>query len=188
MMTAPRADLAIGQMVGHGETPLKVIWRLLKQCPDEYPDPKTRLVPFVKDEALRASIDADIAGAYSALANDEFKAATVMAGATSEALLPWALQDPRVLPTLATLSPKPITAAAELEAPGWGLDKYISAAVHAGLINDTTQKALELARDYRNLIHPGRSKRLNAACSRGTAHGAIAALELLAQSLSARLP
>ena len=189
MMMQPRGDLAITRVVHRGESPLKIIWRLMRECPDEFPDPKLQLVPFVKDAELRNSINADIGAAHAALANDEFKGATVLAGSAIEALLLWALQDDRIFPKLAALvGVKPPASKADLESFAWGLDTYIKAAAEIGLVDGNGPKALELTKDYRNLIHPGRSKRLSAVCNRGTAHGAIAAPELLIPMLAKALP
>jgi hypothetical protein len=42
----------------------------------------------------------------------------------------------------------------------------------------------DLARDFRNLIHPGRAQRTGADCDRGTALTALAAIELVVRDLS----
>jgi hypothetical protein len=71
-----------------------VIRRVLAKCPDEYPPPTTTELLFIKDNALRESIRQDLGAATRALSNNEWKAATVLAGATIEALLHWRLQQP----------------------------------------------------------------------------------------------
>ena len=178
----------IGRLPPWGDSPPRLVWRVLKKCPDELADPKSKILDFVKDDELRESIELDISSAHSALANDELKAATVMAGAAIEALLLWALQDGRVFPKLMTFGAKPPLAISDLEKSAWGLDGYIKAAAHAGLLDDDTRKGLELAQNYRNLIHAGRAARLGATCNRGTAHSAVGALESLIVKLRGQLP
>ena len=178
---ATNPSFHVGKLSNSGENAVKTIWRVMHSCPDEYPPPQFRIVPFVTDEILRASIEGDIGGAHSALANDEFKAATVLAGAAIEALLLDALQQDATFSKLATFSKTPKNKAA-LE--NWNLGDYIDAARHAELIDDDIRKALELAKDYRNLIHPGRTKRKSATCNRGTTHVAIGAMDLLVERLA----
>ena len=64
------------------------------------------------------------------------------------------------------------------------LDLYIKVARHLALIEDDTEKQADLARGFRNLIHPGRSARLAKVCDRGTALSALAAVELIVRDLS----
>ena len=66
----------------------------------------------------------------------------------------------------------------------WDLDGYIKVAGALGLIEDETAKQADLAREFRNLIHPGRSARLAKKCDRGTALSALAAVELIVRDLS----
>jgi hypothetical protein len=103
----------------------------------------------------------DISTATSAFHNGEWKAATVLAGTAAEALLLWAIESS---PALATLTNKPKGPPDE-----WGLGKYIAVATALSLIEDTTSQQATLAQNFRNLIHPGRSKRLGEICDRATA-------------------
>jgi len=52
------------------------------------------------------------------------------------------------------------------------------------LISDDTAKLVRLAKDFRNLIHPGRAARLGQKCDRATALGALAAMEAVARDLA----
>jgi hypothetical protein len=51
------------------------------------------------------------------------------------------------------------------------------------LLSPDTCKAALLAKDFRNLVHPGRAARLNQACNRGTAYSAVGALEHVIEDL-----
>ena len=66
----------------------------------------------------------------------------------------------------------------------WGLDRYIKVARALDLIKDNTAKQAALAKDFRNLIQPGRSACLKEVCDRGTAHSALAAVEFTVRDLS----
>jgi hypothetical protein len=83
-----------------GSDAVTVIRRVLARCPDEYPPSTTTELVFVKDVELRDSIRRDIGAANRALNNAEWKAATVLAGASIEALLHWRLQEPAPGPTV----------------------------------------------------------------------------------------
>jgi hypothetical protein len=65
---------------------ITVLRRVLAKCPDEFPPPTTTELLFITDPELRGSIRQDVGAATSALNNNEWKAATVLAGAAIEAL------------------------------------------------------------------------------------------------------
>jgi hypothetical protein len=64
-----------------------VLRHVLVKCPDEHPPAPTAELLFIKDGGLRENIRRDIGATNRALNNVEWKAATVLAGATIEALL-----------------------------------------------------------------------------------------------------
>jgi hypothetical protein len=70
-----------------GRNPLDMIYDALDGLPDSVPAPETKGLEFIADGALRDSIRLDLSGAASALRNNEWKAATVLAGSVIEALL-----------------------------------------------------------------------------------------------------
>jgi hypothetical protein len=132
---------------------------------------------------------AERGGARLALANGEWKAATVLAGSVVEALLLWALhqalaEDCRRAITSAvakgTLSHRP---PGELER--WDLSEYIAVAEELTTIDVDTATQARLAKNFRNLIHPGRAQRLAQVCDRGTALAALAAVEMVVRCLTA---
>jgi hypothetical protein len=180
--------------VGHvshvkGRDPVTVIRFVLSQCPDEYPAPATTELSFIKDTVTRDSIRFDVGATYRALNNNEWKAATVLGGATIEALLHWRLsQSP---PTSAEIA----TAVSNLKASkqnfnpaasqdDWVLSHFIAVAEALMLIKPDTAKAADLARGFRNLIHPGAAVRRGQPCDKATAHSAIGALEHVIRDLS----
>ena len=87
---------------------------------------------------------------------------------------------------VATLVGKTLKAnpGADLEGPGWHLHEYVEVAAHMGVIKPDTATLVRLAKDFRNLIHPGRAARLGQKCDRATALGALAAVEAVARDLA----
>jgi hypothetical protein len=159
------------------------IRRYLERCPDEAPAPQTTGLQFVGDIAFRETLRTDISSADSALMNHEYKAATVLAGSVVEALLLWALDAHGVSKVQATakgISSAPLN--------NWTLGDMIKAAHACNLIANDTKTQAELAQNFRNLIHPGRQARLQDACDRGTALGALAAIERIAADLVKKFP
>jgi hypothetical protein len=66
----------------------------------------------------------------------------------------------------------------------WGLHEYIEVSVELGVISSDTAVQCRLAKNYRNLIHPGRAARLSQACDRATALSAEAGVEHVVRDLS----
>jgi hypothetical protein len=172
-----------------GADAVTVIRRSLAKCPDEFPPPATTELLFIKDAALRESIRRDLGAANRALNNAEWKAATVLAGAAIEALLHWRLQEPSPgLPAVkaavtALVSSKAMTQP-DNNIDRWELHHFIEVAAHLSLLTSDTRNAAQLARNFRNLIHPGRAARLTQTCDRATALSAIGALEHVIRDLT----
>lgn len=168
--------------------PLRSVRQVLAQCPDEFPAPTTHHLPFVTDASLRESLRLDIEHVARALANSEWKAATVLAGSVIEALLLW---------KLGTLPPADVDAAAKTARNWkavrplneWHLSDYIEVAAivpptHPFIVADTVD-LLRVVKNYRNLIHPGRAERLAQTCDKRTAYAAVAGMEGVVLDLSA---
>jgi hypothetical protein len=167
----------------NGPAAVKAIRVALAKCPDEAPTPATAELSFIPDADLRDSIRNDISAAYRALHDGLWKAATVLAGAAAEALLLWAITYKKSAPDIENARAAVIPSASK-DPNGWILDGYTKVARALGLIEDETAKQADLAREFRNLIHPGRSARLAKKCDRGTALSALAAVELIVRDLS----
>jgi len=170
-----------------GENTLGVLYDALTMCPDEAPAPTTVELKFVTDPALRESIRLDISTANRNLIEREWKAAAIFAGAATEALLLWAIdeQDKKATGSIAQ-----IVGAMKLppnkpdKRLKWTLAEMIRVAEAAKLIENETVKQASLANDFRNLIHPGRVLRLDKKPDRARALGALAAAEAVARDLS----
>jgi hypothetical protein len=159
-------------------SPVVLVRNALVKCPDQNPSPTTSALSFISDADLRESIRLDISSAANAISGNDFKSATVLAGSAIEAMLLWALQSMSVTGPLASMKTK-----ASGSPDKWNLAQMIEAASLSGLIKENTATQADLARDFRNLIHPGKAQRLSTACNKGTAYGAIAAVELVASDL-----
>ena len=156
---------------------------ILEPLPDEAPSPITAELSFILHADLRDSIRNDVSAAYRALHDGLWKASTVLAGAAAEALLHWAITEKKleleIEAAREALIPK-----AHKDLNRWDLDGYIKVAGALGLIEDETATQATLARKFRNFIHPGRSARLAQVCDKGTAHSALAAVQLVVRDLS----
>jgi hypothetical protein len=158
------ADPSSSQTV-KGAKSLRTVRALLAKCPDEAPAPSTVELSFIQDADLRDSLRNDISAANRALHDGLWKAATVLAGAATEALLLWAITNKKASADIQKARAAVIPSASP-DPNKWALDGYIKVARALALIEEETVKQADLARDFRNLIHPGRSARLRKACDR----------------------
>jgi hypothetical protein len=168
---------------------ITVIRRVLSRCADEYPPSSTTELLFIKDDELRDSIRRDAGAANRALNNAEWKAATVLAGATIEALLHWRLQESPPDSVAIQNAATDLVAAKKINKPHndldrWEVHHFIEVAAHLNLIKPDTSGAARLAQNFRNLIHPGRAARLAQTCDRATAYSAIGAMEHVIRDLT----
>jgi hypothetical protein len=100
---------------------------------------------FITDEALRASLVSDHRELEQCLTTESWKAAHVLAGSIVEAVL----VDSLIVAGQKT--PDPTTL---------GLADLIVTAKKAGLLTQKTADLSSAVKNFRNLIHPGRAKRL----------------------------
>lgn len=168
--------------------PVTLIRRALAQCSDEpVPSANSGLV-FIPREDLRLSLLGDISAMNRALANGEWKAATVLAGSVLEALLLWRLEQAEDADVKVAkenvLAKKRLFNKPSEDLQYWHLVDYIEVALELRAISERVAIQCRLAKEFRNLIHPGREARLGQTCNRGTALSAVSAVELLVVHLS----
>lgn len=173
---------------GLGELhPITIVRNAVARCPDEAPYIGTNELDYISDIDLRDSIWGDIGAIRRALTNQEWKAATVLAGSTIEALLLWSLSTklPAEIQSAINnlMANKIFSRKPDPNEQEWNLHQYIHVCRELGFITDSTQAQALLAKDFRNLIHPGRSIRLKQACDRGTAYSAVAGIENVIRDL-----
>jgi hypothetical protein len=162
--------------------PVTIIYEVLSKCPDRAAVASTAELMFIVDPDFRETLRSDLSEVNRALADGEWKAATVLSGSVAEALLLWKLQSlppaeiSRVSNMVPNLPNKPLDR--------WHLPEYISAAERLNIFTADTIAQCKLAKDFRNLIHPGRARRLGQKCDRGAALSAVASVEHLVRELS----
>jgi hypothetical protein len=183
-----RGEVGLVETVAGTDTVAQIQLGLV-QCPDEMPSPQTADLAFIPDLDLRDSIRRDISATNQALHGGEWKAATVLAGSAIEALLLWGVQQPAhaaELPTAIASAVRPgrLSGRPPGDPERWDLNQFIEVAAELALITDDTRTAALLAKDFRNLIHPGRAARLGQVCDRATALSAVAALEHVVRDLT----
>jgi hypothetical protein len=172
----------------NGDSPIKVVRELLAKCPDESTAPASNALTFMPDTKYRESLRTDLGTVNRALSNSEWKAATVLAGSLVEALLLWAVgtkSEVEIRESVkASLESKQLTKPPAAEAENWSLSQMIEISQQLGLVSEPTACQVRLAKDFRNLIHPGRAVRLRQECNRATAFTAVAAVEHVALDLT----
>jgi hypothetical protein len=181
-----RARLALGQpplIVSLQErNALNVIWAVMEKSPDSVPSASAFDPSFISDLDLRAELHRDISEVERALQNGEWKGATVLAGSVVEALLLWALQNRKTAAEVTAAATTLKISKPQIER--WDLAELTPVAHALGLITERAKTAADQAREFRNLIHPGRSQRLALKCDRATALLAAGALEAVLSDLS----
>ena len=185
----PNRGHELGTLPGQPEQiPVRVIREALAKCPDESPAPGTSELNFITDADLRTNLRNDVGAINRALANGEWKAVTVLAGSTIEALLLWDLQTHCAahIRTAATalVANKTFSKQPPSNPENWVLHHYIEVSAHLNRISKETAIQARLARHFRNLIHPGLALRLRETCDRGTAHSSFAALDHTVRDLT----
>lgn len=170
------------------KNPVTVLREILAQCSDTPLAQRRGSLKFIRQRDLRETLLKDIAEAEGAFAGGEWKAATVLAGSVVEALLLWAVN--KLPPTArssavaASLGSGSIKKAPKGNPEDWVLSELIAVAGAAKIIKDDTIRQADQARDFRNLIHPGRAQRLGQQANRGTTLAALAAVEFVVRDLT----
>lgn len=164
----------------YGKDPVERVRRLMQQCRDELP-PVPPELPFIADQDTRLGIQDRIQAAWTDFNAREWMGATVFAGGALEALLLWALKQ-SAAGTLAS-------GGARDNAKSFDklfLAELIERAAEIGLISGETRNQVRLAKDARNLVHPGKAARSGASCSEATALTGLAGLYRVIDDLARR--
>ncbi len=188
-ISVPDRGHDLGFMSGATQmNPVTEIRDALAKCRDEPLGSATSKLNFIPDVELRTNLLIDIMAVDRALSNSEWKAATVLAGSAIEALLLWSLQQrPPADITAATAALRTsgeLTRQPDPNLERWDLHEFAEVAAKLTIIKGGTPTEIRLAREFRNLIHPGRAQRLGQTCDRGTALSSVAALDHVVRDLS----
>jgi hypothetical protein len=189
---ARHPDVKLGGSEWVGGHPLAVLRATLNKCDDQTALPNATELQFIDDPRFRDVLRVDLSSAHRALVHGEWKAGTVLAGSVIEATLLWVLQKfPPQAPRNAfntadqkhrdreTADGRPASSFGtySTDLSRWNFLQLVGVAEVKSLISETTAKAANLARGYRNLIHAAAAERKKAHCDIGTAHGAVGAME-----------
>lgn len=183
-------NYALERVIGLDRHPFAVIYEALAECGDEPFPGQDEGLAFIADDDLRRTISVDIASVKRAWSNQEFKAVTILAGSVTEALLLDAIrargreQTRESHTRLMELGRIPANSPAD--SLRWGLAELNEVAHDAGVIQEPVWTQVNLARDFRNFIHPGKELRTQAKCTRKTALTALAAMESVIEELGER--
>jgi hypothetical protein len=179
-----RGEVGAMRLVKDGFDAVTILRRVLATCSDEYPPATHTDLAFIPIAELRVELRRDIGGIERSLAGGEWKAATVLAGATIEALLHWKLSelDKREVSAAFTARGFKGTPVPQ-DLDGWSLTHLFLVAGDLKLISPSTVIAVGQAKDFRNLIHPGLAARQKTPCSRGTAYSAVGAMNFVIEEL-----
>jgi len=171
--------------------PLAIIRKVMSTLHDEGIEPGMAGLAFIADPKLRDALRRDLTSTNTALANQEWKAATVLAGSVIEALLLNALEQEQStdragfnsalmsLQTSGTFKKPPRS-----DLDDWDLFHLIEVAAFLKVISSPTADLCRVSKDFRNLIHPGRAARTAQVCDRGTALAAVGAVEKVVTDIS----
>jgi hypothetical protein len=171
--------------------PLAFLRKHLASLPDSVVSPTTTDLAFITDPQLRDALRLDIAAANRSFGVSDWKGCTVISGSVVEALLLWAVNEHegRGPGRVAAAASALITTGRFNKLPPkdwnfWDLFHLIEVALEMGIIKENTASQCRIAKNFRNLIHPGRAVRLAQTCNRGTALSALASIEHVDYDLS----
>ena len=171
-------------------TAVGIIRQALVQCPDEVTPAQSQEFLFIKDAEVRSDLLRDLVATRSSLLHGEWKAATVIAGSIVEALLLWGIENSDIAKvqnaSKSVVQKGALTKSLPADHAQWGLHQLVEVAAELGLLEPDTATEARLAKDFRNLIHPGRALKKQQTCDRGTALVASAAVEHVARDLRNR--
>jgi hypothetical protein len=169
------SEVALG--VG-GKNPVELIRRLLARCTDELPPPEPEF-PFVTDDDVRLGVEDRVRAAWLDFNAREWLGATTSAAVALESVLLWEVKR----------LDKAVGEAAHIgkrkkDPDEMRLTELINEARASESITEETAKQADLARDARNLVHPGKVARSGTSCSKATALAAFAGLYRIAEELN----
>jgi hypothetical protein len=159
------------------KNPVERIRRLLASCPNELPPPEPEF-PFVTDDDIRLGIEDRTRAAWIDFNAKEWLGATTSAAVALEAILLWEVRRVRNAARGDDSNTKRRREPNEMV-----LAELIDETLGSRSISEDTAKQARLARDVRNLIHPGKVARSGTPCDKATALTALAGVYQVASEL-----
>lgn len=171
---------------------VEIVRTCLSKCRDEALSVAAGAeLTFLKDADLARTLAMDVGSVELALANGEWKAATVIGGSVIEALLLWAIGQRSAAVSAAVtgaLSAGKLKAKPDSDPNRWLFFELIEVAHQLNEITDDTLNSVNPSRNFRNAIHPGRAQRTGIQCDRGMAHTTYGAVFNVIRDLTAKHP
>ena len=174
---------------GFGKTSIALIVEALEECPDSAPLEGTDELEFVKDDVLREGLRLDLSSVAKSFADREWKPATVIAGSVIEAFLLSKLLEINKAQrdiAISELRENQAFHKPPSDLNRWGLHELVTVVHRLRVISDETKIQVDLTKDFRNFIHPGRSVRFQRVCDHGTALTALAGMHHVIRDLRIR--
>ncbi len=165
------------------------LFDLLEKCPDRPGVERLSAFGVVKAQAYRRLLLEDLHEVEVALEAGAWKSATVMAGSLIEALLFYRLDverhasDAKRVEAFKRAQPVDRTSKLPKELEKLGLSELAQFSLKLGIISKDERVRIDQIGDFRNLVHPGKSYRLNERCDRATAYLVYSALLMLDRNL-----
>jgi hypothetical protein len=156
----------------NGKDVIERIRRLMLKCRDQLPPPEPEL-PFIAEDDVRLGIEDRIQAAWTDFNAREWMGATILAAHVIETLL------------LCAVKRKGGARSFKKPPDELHLHDLIAEANKRGLISAECRQLADLAKDARNLIHPGKATRSGTACSKATALTALSAVYKIAEDIKA---
>jgi len=166
--------------LGERVSPCYVIQQLLIECRDVPDAARWPELDFLKanEPALHDVLVDDLSEAVDALANGQYKAATVVAFSVAEALINWLYQRVAQIPYTDDMRKQLLSLKDDL---------FVSQSTQKRDVGEEKlYETLLGAFDSRNLIHPDKAARTQTVCSRASAHVVLGAALALAQLMAQR--
>ena len=171
--------------------PIALLQQHLSALHDEGAEPTTSELSFISDVLFRDALRQDLGSIDRCFQNREWKATTVLGGSIIEALLLYVLREyektnARNLQStvLGLQKSGALNAKPPRNLDDWVLHELTEVSAAVGLIQKETAAQCRIAKNFRNLVHPGRATRLAQQCDRPTALSALAAVEHVIRDLT----
>lgn len=144
-------------------------------------NPASSEFSFMSSGELRAIVERDHAELRQLRTTTALKSRLLLSGALIEGLLLDALEGCRAKALASRKAPTRIQKGANVE--DWTLAEMIDVAVNVGRITEGAAKLSQVARDFRNLIHPGKERSKHYVVGEAEVAGAEAALTTVIRDL-----
>jgi hypothetical protein len=183
-------DQALDSTPGYpGEDPITLLFLLLSKCPDEASDASEAGFEFIEINLCAIVFGPIKEESTAPLRMASGKLRRFLAGLWLRQYFFWAIQQRTSADVDIGLTKAQkeglISSKISRDPLRWDLHEFIEVSANLGIIGSNTAIQTRLAKEYRNLIHPGREQRLVAQCGRGEAMATAASIEQVIRDMEA---